>query len=125
MKFIRRTLTSVITISAAVLAGNWVGGQLRYLLTGEKVQTVSFVHTTPAYGKSRNIPVATKFFPALMIALLGKPHTLAAFLGGVWTGGLVPDAWEAAWLERVLEPALFGLQDGQQTTLVEDSPAEE
>ncbi|MEJ2759625.1 MAG: hypothetical protein P8046_14185 [Anaerolineales bacterium] len=115
----------MITISAAALLGNWVGGQLRYLLTGEKVQAVSFVHTTPAYGKVRNIPVATKFFPALLFALAGKPHALLAFLGGIWAGALVPDAWEAAWLERVLEPALFGAPDVRLTTLMEEPPAGE
>ena len=107
MKFIRRTITSVITISVSALLGNWVGGQIRYLVTGEKVQSVSFVHYSPVYGKVRNIPVATKFFPALLIALAGKPHTLLAFLGGVWTGGLVPDEWESAWMERFLESVLF------------------
>ncbi len=116
MKFIRNLLTSVIMISAAALLGNWIGGQMRYLVTGKKVQSLSFVHTTAAHGTVRNIPVATKFFPALLIGLLGEPHTLLAFLGGVWTGGLVPDAWEAAWLERVLEPALFGSAKDRQAS---------
>lgn len=111
MKFIQRMLISVMTISVSALLGNWVGGQLRYLVTGEKVQTVRFVYTTPAYRKIHNFPVATKFFPALSFAFLGKPRALLAFLGGVWVGGLVPDKWEAAWLENILEPALFGLPE--------------
>lgn len=115
MKFIRNLLTSVITISASALLGNWIGGQLHYLVTGEKVQTLSFVHTTPSHVKIRNFPVATKFFPALLVAMFGKPRALLAFLGGVWTGGLVPDGWEAVWLERVLGPALFGSPNEGQT----------
>ncbi|MFN2144284.1 MAG: hypothetical protein ACK2T7_02975, partial [Anaerolineales bacterium] len=83
MKFIQRLITSVITVSAAALLGNWIGGQLRYLVTGDRVQSLSVEHHSPTYGKVRNIPVATKFFPALLIALAGKPHTLLAFLGGV------------------------------------------
>lgn len=114
MKFIRRTITSVMMISASALLGNWIGGQLRYLVTGEKVQTVSFVYTTPVRGKIRNFPVATKFYPALFFATLGKPRALLAFLGGVWVGGLVPDEWEAAWLDYFLDPALLGLPDGRK-----------
>lgn len=103
MKTINRFIYRVISFSAAALIGNWLGGELRYLATGERVQTVQFKHTTSNGRTYRNIPVATKFYPALLFSGAGRPRVLFVFLGGVLAGALVPDWLEAAWLERMVK----------------------
>ncbi len=102
MKTLFRLTYQVISLSAAALVGNWVGGQMRYLLTGDRVQTVQFEHTSPDGRTFSNIPVATKFYPALILSGMGRPRVFFAFLGGVLAGGLVPDRLEAAWMERMV-----------------------
>ena len=97
---------SLLTVPVATLLGNWVGGLLRFLLTGEEVQSIQFRYTSQKGRQMVNSPVATKFFPGLLLAFLGKPRWLSAFLGGLLTGSLVPDYLESLWLERVIEPLI-------------------
>jgi hypothetical protein len=104
MKTIRRFFRKLITVPAAVLAGNWVGGHLRYILTGDRLQTIQFKFETHKGRQMTNSPVATKFYPGLLISLFGKPRWLYGFLGGILTGALVPDHLEHYWLEFVIEP---------------------
>jgi len=101
-------LVKSISVIVAVLAGNWLGGAIRSNLMGQPVQSIRFQHTT-AEGKTiSNMPVVTKFYPALLIGLLRKPHWLRAFIAGVATGALVDERWER-WLwerfEKVLLPS--------------------
>lgn len=97
----------IISTSLAVIAGNWFGGLIRYILTGEKVHSIQFKYTTAKGREMTNSPVATKFFPGLFFAFLGKPRWFFAFIGGTLTGSLVPDVLEALWLERVVEPLII------------------
>lgn len=97
-------LLKFLSIPGAVLLGNWVGGMLRFILTGEEVQTIQFNFTTAKGQQISNSPVTTKFFPGLLFAFLGKPRWLFAFFGGMLAGGLVPDSLEEFWLERFIEP---------------------
>jgi hypothetical protein len=99
-------LVKPISIVSAVLAGNWLGGKLRSSLTGERVQSIQFQHTLADGRKISNIPVVTKFYPALFIGLLRKPHPLRAFLAGVATGALVDDRAEL-WLWERFEKVLL------------------
>ena len=105
MRIIRFVFGLLATIAAA-FTGNWIGGQLRFILTGQTTQTIHFVHTTDKGQKLDNYPVATKFYPALLCAFLGKPRWLFVFLGGTLTGLLVDDKYEAIWLERVIVPLI-------------------
>mgnify|MGYP001768269115 CR=1 FL=1 len=98
--FIVRMLVKPISIVIAVLAGNWLGSAIRSNLTGEQVQSIRFQHTTADERTISNIPVVTKFYPALLIGLLRKPHSLRAFLAGVATGALVDDRLERLLWER-------------------------
>jgi hypothetical protein len=104
MKMILGFLSKVVTLSFAALIGNWVGGQLRFLLTGEQPQTIQFIYRTQKGRRLKNSPVATKFFPAILFSQFGKPNWLYAILGGIIAGGFVPDVWEHYWLEFVIEP---------------------
>ena len=101
-----RMIVKPISIVAAVLAGNWLGGAIRSNLTGEQVQSLQFRHTLADGRKISNIPVVTKFYPALLIGVLRKPHSLRAFLAGVATGALVDDRAEL-WLWERFENVLL------------------
>jgi hypothetical protein len=94
----------VLMLPLSALLGSWLGGQLRFILTGTRVQTIQFHYTTDEGHKMTNSPVATKFYPALLSGFLGKPRWLFAFLGGILAGGLIPDHLERLWLQRVIVP---------------------
>jgi hypothetical protein len=106
MGVVLRCVFNIISTSLATLIGNWIGGQLRYYLTGEYLQTVRFVYKTHKGRTLTNSPVATKFYPGLLFSLVGKPRWLFALIGGVLAGGLIPDRFEHYWLEHVIEPLI-------------------
>ena len=97
-----RTLFKIIAVPIAALAGNWLGGELRTNLTGQRAQSIRFSHTTAEGRTITNTPVVTKFYPALFASALGKPRWLYAFLGGLVTGGLVDDRPQSL---QILRPA--------------------
>jgi len=99
-----RLIVNLITVPLFAILGNYLGGQLRFVLTGEKVQTVQFVYTSQKGRTFKNSPVASKFYPALLFMWVGKPRWVYAFLGGLTAGALMPDEFEHLWLERVIEP---------------------
>jgi len=112
MKPLRFIFGFFATIAAA-FAGNWIGGQLRFILTGQTTQTIHFVHTTEKGQKLDNYPVATKFYPALLCAFLGRPRWLFVLLGGTLTGLIVNDKYEAIWIERFIVPLIVDRIPGQ------------
>jgi hypothetical protein len=89
-----RILFNILSIIGAALAGNWLGGNIRSILTREPVSSICFQYITPGGRKISNIPVLTKFYPALLFASFGKPRYLYAFLGGMATGILINDNYE-------------------------------
>ena len=93
------------SVAVGALVGNWVGGKIRASLTGEKVQSIRFRHTTAQGQTITNTPVLTKFYPALVAARLGKPRWLYAFCGGVLAGALLGDRYERR-LWDTLGPAI-------------------
>ena len=107
MKTILRILGSFLEILTATLLGNWVGGQIRSFLTGEPVQTLQFKYQTKHGRTITNTPVATKLYPGMLFALIGKPRWAYALLGGLLTGAFIPDRFEQYWLERVIEPLII------------------
>ena len=102
-----KVLGNLFSIIFAALVGNWVGGQIRFLLTGDPVQTIRFEFTTQKGREISNFPVTTKFYPALLISLISKPRWLYSLLGGVFTGLLLDDRIEAYFIERVIEPQII------------------
>lgn len=96
-----RILWKGVSITAAALAGNWLGGQIRSLLTGQEAQSLRF-HFVNEQGKEiSNFPVATKFYPAVGAAGIGKPRWLYALLGGVLAGVVIDDRYERCLWERM------------------------
>ena len=108
-----RWIFGLLTTLVAALVGNWIGGQLRFLLTGQPTQTIHFEYTTSSGLEMDNYPVNTKFLPALLFAMLAKPRWLFALLGGTLTGLLVDDKYEEIWLERVIVPLIVERIPGQ------------
>ena len=102
----RHFFTDFLLMVGGTLLGNWIGGQLRSLLTGRPVQSLHFKHTTDGGTEIKNFPVITKFYPGLLFSLLGRPRELFALLGGTLTGLLVDDHYEEIWLERVIVPLI-------------------
>lgn len=101
-----RFLFGFLSVPAAVLAGNWIGGLIRFKLTGETTATIHYMHTTADGLHMDNYPVSTKFFPALLFALLGRPRWLFAFLGGILASLWIDDKYEAIFLEQVIVPLI-------------------
>jgi hypothetical protein len=100
-------LVEIVSMAIAALAGNWAGGQIRSSLTGKPVQSIRFQHMLADGRTVGNIPVVTKFYPALLVGLLGKPRWLYAFLGGCAMGGFVSDRYERLLWQCVFEKALL------------------
>lgn len=103
---ILRFLFGFLTVPVAALAGNWLGGQIRYIRSGERTATIHYVHTTANGMRMDNYPVNTKFIPALLFAFLGRPRWLFAFLGGILASLWIDDQYEAIFLERVIVPLI-------------------
>lgn len=106
MKHIFRLLAALFVPALAALIGNWVGEQLRVILTDRvPARRLSFVHqdetgeiTIAAH------PLVTNFVPAFLLGLAAQRHGFWAFVGGVVTAGLLGDRYEdefAALLETV------------------------
>jgi hypothetical protein len=100
-----RILFEAVSAVVAALVGNWLGGEIRSSFTGQPVQSVRFQFITRDGRTVRNTPVVTKFYPALLLGLLGRPRWLYAFLGGLVMGGLVDERYERL-LWRQLAKAL-------------------
>lgn len=94
-------LSNLVSISAAALAGNWIGAQVHYIFTGQPTYAIQSEYTASSGLKLRNMPVITKFYPALLLTVFGKPRWFFGFLGGLLTGILVDDQLEDMILERI------------------------
>ena len=121
MRKILGFVLNFVAVPAAALAGNWLGGQLRFYFTGERLQTVQFRYTSQKGRQYTNSPVATKFVPGLLFSMIARPRWFFAFIGGLLAGGLVPDHWEHYWLEYVIEPVIVDRVLGDGETVGEDA----
>ena len=112
-----RFILGFLSVPAAALAGNWIGGLVRFRHTGETTATIHYVHTTAEGMRMDNYPVNTKFIPALLFALLGRPRWLFALFGGILASLWIDDRYEAIFLERVIVPLIvnpaFGKNAGK------------
>jgi hypothetical protein len=112
---ILRLIFGFLTVPAAALVGNWMGGQIHFKITGESIAAIHYVHTTVNGLRMDNYPVNTKFFPALLFALLGRPRWLFAFLGGLLASLWIDDRYEAIILDRVIVPLIVNPIIGENT----------
>jgi hypothetical protein len=94
-------LSNLALVPAAVLAGNWVGAQIRYIFSGQRTYALQSEYTSPTGMQMRNMPVITKFYPGLLLTLFGKPRWFFGFLGGLLTGIFVDDQLENLALEML------------------------
>ncbi|MCA9969756.1 MAG: hypothetical protein KC425_06055 [Anaerolineales bacterium] len=92
-----RFVWQALLAAAAALAGNWLGSRLRAQVTGE-AEPAFQVRVEVDGMTAVNVPIMTRFYPALLAALLGKPRWLAAFVAGALTGALVSTEVERRWL---------------------------
>ena len=99
-----RLIFAVFATPVTAIAGIWIGGQIRFKLTGEETASIHFVHTTESGLKMDSYPVNTKFIPALLFSLFGKPRWFFAFLGGVLASLWIDDHYEALFMERFIAP---------------------
>ncbi len=96
-----RGLFDLFKIANAVFAGLWIGGTARQMLTGQPTSIWQHRHVTERGTTMTNFPVITKFWPAFLLSLLGRPRWLAGLLGGILAGALVDDSYEDAVLEII------------------------
>ena len=108
-----RLIFGFLSVLVAALAGNWIGGLIRFRHTGENTATIHYVHTTAGGIHMDNYPVNTKFFPALLFALLGRLRWLFAFLGGILASLWIDDRYEAIFLERIIVPLIVNPAFGE------------
>lgn len=97
MKHILRLLAAAFVSALAALMGNWVGEQLRIILTDTVPDhPLSFVHQDEAgeITLAAN-PLLSNFVPAFLLGLVKRRHGLWAFIGGVAASSLLGDRYEA------------------------------
>jgi hypothetical protein len=99
-------ISSLITVIAAALAGNWVGEQLRAEVTGEPGHQLRITATTEE-GETviAPNPVLSNFLPGVALGLVSKPRWLWAFFGGLLASWLLGEQYEDAlidWLEGLM-----------------------
>ncbi len=109
---ILKSIFKIISTVVAAHAGNWIGGQIRFQLTGKPVQTIRFQYIATDGQKISNYPVATKLYPTLLLSSVGKPRWFFALLGGILIGFLMDDRFETMWLERFVEPIFIDRVSG-------------
>ena len=117
-------LFGFLAVPAAALAGNWIGGQIRLLVTGERTAAIHYTHTTASGLRMDNYPVNTKFFPALLFGLFGRPRWLFAFMGGILASLWIDDKYEAIFMERVIVPLIVDPAFGENKDSDTDTPDE-
>lgn len=103
----------IITTILAALAGIWVGCQIRQRVTGGPAQALMFEYIDEEKGlRYRNVPVSSKLFPALGVALVGQPRWLFGLVGGLLTGSLIDDQVEVMWVRWLVQHS-SGVSDGK------------
>ena len=102
----RQWLTHFLLTGCAALLGNWVGAQLRTLITGEQTQSIHFKYKDEKGTTFKSMPISTKLYPAWLVALLGQPRWLFALGAGIVTGFAVPDELEARLLRLILKATI-------------------
>jgi hypothetical protein len=109
-----RLQANLFSILAAALAGNWVGEQLRYILTGERDHELRLVQTQESGENFIGInPLLTNLVPGVAAGLLERPSWFFAFLGGALASALLGSRYEeqfSEWLKGFSSPVQSGSQ---------------
>lgn len=85
----------ILTILTAAMAGNYVGDKLRVQLTGESGHQLEFVHRDE-HGNTfiaANL-LLSNYLPAVLLAMVARPRTIFAFLGGMVFSFFLGDRYE-------------------------------
>jgi hypothetical protein len=103
MRILRFLISALLTIAAA-LAGNWVGDELRYRLTGERSRRFQFVRNSEPEGETVVAinPALSNLLPALLVGVVRQPHLPWAFLAGALISAVIGDQYEeefTGWLK--------------------------
>ena len=101
--FIFKWFFNAITTTAAIFAGLFIGARIREQVTGLPASAWQHRYTTRSGTKMANIPVITKFWPAVFYSFTGKPRWLSGLVGGILAGALVDDSYEDHVLEMIAE----------------------
>ena len=98
LRFVGRTAV----LTAATLAGNWVGEQLRTQLTGQPGHQLRLMQKNEQ-GETLIAanPVLSNLLPGLLVGVFRSPHWLWAFVGGVLASTLLGDRFEARLMQLV------------------------
>jgi hypothetical protein len=97
-----RLFGRTVVVTAATLAGNWVGEQVRAQVTGETGHQLRMVQKNEQ-GETLIAanPLLSNLLPGLLIGLFRSPHWLWAFIGGAIASGVLGDRYEAQFMELV------------------------
>jgi len=84
-----RFFGTVALVILAAIAGNWLGGQIRMVVSEEPVEPEVLVKRDEEGHLSVNVrTIEASILPAILAAFIGKPRWLFAFLGGLIYSGL-------------------------------------
>ncbi len=110
---------TTLSVVAGALVGNWVGEQLRSVVTGQEGHRLGVVHTDSAGGHVIALnPVITNLVPAVAVSVLGKPHWLWALVAGAAASSLLGDQFEEPLID-----AIAGMTSTNDLSIGDDYPS--
>ena len=99
---ILKPIYTILAVVGAALAGNWIGAQIHFLLTGKPAHGIIFRYTDERGKTYTNVPVSTNFYPAIAASFFGRPPWLFAFLGGVIASLLMGDRFQRIMMKSIV-----------------------
>lgn len=100
MTKIIRFLFNSLVVFGSVLAGNWVGAQVRLEQTGHAADPFISEFTVGS-RRYRNFPSITRFYPAVLLAAVSEPRWFWGFAWGFLAGRFVDDTVDRALLTQI------------------------
>jgi len=95
-----RFLFNTLVVFVSVLAGNWVGAQVRMEQTGSEVDPF-FSEFTIGSRRYRNFPSITRFYLPVLLTAVSEPRWFWGFAWGFLAGRLVNDTADQALLTQI------------------------
>jgi hypothetical protein len=112
MKKIFQILFKIQVFYTCILAGSWLGAQLRPLVGAAPSQGGMFKMQDEQGHNYQSVPIITHMLPGLVLALLAKPRWLMALLGSLSASLLLGDAYERRLLENLANRLEGKVQQG-------------
>lgn len=100
MSRIIRFIFQAFVIFLSVLAGNWVGGQVRSEQTGLPVDPLVSEFTVGS-RRYKNFPSVMRFYPAVLLTITSRPRWFWGFAWGFLAGRFVDDTIDQVLLSRI------------------------